>query len=86
VTEMRSSPARSTASELNDGEGVGTLSRGATLSSGEAPGPAHGERGGVKWLSTDGMAENRGEHGGDDLLEVDKGAGMDGMQQDGLLL
>jgi hypothetical protein len=38
ATEMQSSPARSTAPELNDGEGVGSLSRGAAPSFGEAPG------------------------------------------------
>jgi hypothetical protein len=43
------------------------------MSSGEAPGPAHKERGGVRWLSTDGVAENRGERGGDGLPEADKG-------------
>jgi hypothetical protein len=40
----------------------------------------------VRWLGTDGMAENRGEHGGDGLPEADKGAGMDEMQRQGLLL
>jgi hypothetical protein len=40
----------------------------------------------VRWLGTDGVAENRGEHGGDDLLEADKGAGADEMQWGGLLL
>jgi hypothetical protein len=43
------------------------------MSSGEAPEPAHGERGGVRWLGTDGVAENRGERDGDGLPEADKG-------------
>jgi hypothetical protein len=42
--EMRSSPSWSTALELNGGEGVGPSVRGATLTSGEAPRPVHGER------------------------------------------
>jgi hypothetical protein len=71
--EMRSSPTRSTAPEPNDGEGVGPLGRGAALSSSEAPGPAHGERGGVRWLGTDGVEENRGERGGVGLPEADNG-------------
>jgi hypothetical protein len=83
---MRSSPAWSTAPEVSSGEGVGSSGRGATLSSGEAPGPAHGERGGVRWLGTDGMVENRGECSGDGLPEADKGAGADEMQKKGLLL
>jgi hypothetical protein len=83
---MRSSPARSTASELNGGEGVGSSVWGATSSSGKAPEPAHGERGGVRWLGTDGVAENRGDRGGDDIPEVDKSAGANEMQQEGLLL
>jgi hypothetical protein len=61
--------------ELNGGEGVGSLGRGETPSSGEAPGPTHGERGGV-----DDMAENRGERSGDGLPEADKGTGTDDMQ------
>jgi hypothetical protein len=46
----------------------------------------HGERGGVRWLSTDGVVENRGKHGSDGLPEADKGTGVDEMQRDGLLL
>jgi hypothetical protein len=83
---MRSSPARSTALELNDSECVSSLGRGATPSSSEAPGPVHEERGGVRWLGTNGVVENRGERGGDGLPEADKGAGTDEMQRDGLLL
>jgi hypothetical protein len=64
---MRSSPGQSTAPELNNGEGVGSSGPDATPSSSEAPGPAHGERGGVSWLGTDGVTENKGERGGDDL-------------------
>jgi hypothetical protein len=55
------SPARSMASELNDGEGAGPLGWVATLGCGEALGPAYGERVGVRWLGTDEVAENRGE-------------------------
>jgi hypothetical protein len=54
--KMRSSPARSTAPKHNDGEGVGSLGRGAAPSSGEAPGPTQREEGGVRWLSSDGVA------------------------------
>jgi hypothetical protein len=54
--KMWSSPAWSTAPKHNDGEGVGSLGRGAALSSGEAPGPAQREEGGVRWLSSDGVA------------------------------
>jgi hypothetical protein len=61
--EMRSSPMRSMAPELNGGEGVGSSSWGATPTSGEAPGPVHGERGGVRCLGTDSVEENRGEYG-----------------------
>jgi hypothetical protein len=74
------------APELNCGEGVGSSGRGATLCSGEAPGPAHGERGGVRWLGSEGVVENRGERGGDGLPEADKGASTDEMQREGLLL
>jgi hypothetical protein len=49
------------ASELNDGEGAGPSGWGAALGSSEALGPAYGERGGVRWLGTDEVAENRGE-------------------------
>jgi hypothetical protein len=52
---------RSMASELNDGEGAGPSGWGAALGSSEALGPAYGERGGVRWLGTDEVAENRGE-------------------------
>jgi hypothetical protein len=83
---MRSSPTRLMALELNDGEGVSSLGRGATLSSGEAPGPAHGKRGGVRWLGTDGVVENRGERDGDGLPEANMGASADEMQREGPLL
>jgi hypothetical protein len=58
--EERSSPAWMMVPELNDGEGVDSLGREATLGSGEALRPVHGEKGGVRWLGTDGAAENRG--------------------------
>jgi hypothetical protein len=70
--EMRSSMVRSTASELNDGEGVGSSSRGAAPSSGEALGPAHGEEGGVRWLGTDDVVGIEVRCGGDGLPETDK--------------
>jgi hypothetical protein len=63
--EMRSSPTRSTTPELNSGESVSSSGRGATLSSGKAPRPAHGERGWVRWLGTGGVVENKGERNGD---------------------
>jgi hypothetical protein len=46
---------------LNGGEGAGPSGWGAALGSGEALGPTYGERGGVKWLDTNEVAENRGE-------------------------
>jgi hypothetical protein len=58
--ERRSSSVRSMAPELNSGEGAGPLDRGAALGSGKALGPAHRERGGVRWLGTDEVAENSG--------------------------
>jgi hypothetical protein len=72
--------------EVNGGELVSFSGRAATLSSSEAPRPMHGKRGGMRWLGTDGMVENRGERDGDGLPEVDKGVGMDEMQREGLLL
>jgi hypothetical protein len=77
---------RSMVPEHNTGEGVGSSGRGATQSSGQAPGPAHRERGGVRWLGIDGVVENRGERGGDDLPEADKGVGADELQREGLIL
>jgi hypothetical protein len=77
---------RSTAPELNGGEDAGPSARGAAPKAGEAPGHAHRERGGMRWLGTNGVAENRGEHGSDGLPEVDKGAGADEMQWGGLHL
>jgi hypothetical protein len=46
--------------ELNGGEGVSLSGWGAALGSGEALGPAHGERGGVRRLGIDGAMENIG--------------------------
>jgi hypothetical protein len=46
--------------ELNDGEGVAFLVREAALKLKEAQGLAYEERGGVRWLGTDGAVENRG--------------------------
>jgi hypothetical protein len=86
MAEKRSSLARSTTLKLNGGDDVDPLGRGVASRSGEAPGPVHGERGGVRCLVTDGVVENRGEHGGDGLSEVDKGAGAGEMQWGGLFL
>jgi hypothetical protein len=47
--------------ELNGDEGAGPLGWGAALGFGEALGPAYRERGGVRCLGTDEVAENRGE-------------------------
>jgi hypothetical protein len=46
------------APELNNSEGVAFLVREAALKLKEAPGHAYGERGGGRWLGTDGVAEN----------------------------
>jgi hypothetical protein len=59
--ERQNSPAQSTTPELNDGEGASHLGWGVALGSGEALGPVYGGRGGVRWLGTDEVAENRGE-------------------------
>jgi hypothetical protein len=59
------------APELNGGEGAGPPGRGVTLGSGKALGPTHGERGGVRWLGTDKVAENRGKRCGDGLPGAD---------------
>jgi hypothetical protein len=60
MIESPSSPARSTAPELNGGEGVGPLGWVASLGSGEALGPVYGDRDGVRRLGTDEAVENRG--------------------------
>jgi hypothetical protein len=57
MMERQSSSTRSTVPELNDGEGAGPSGLGATLGSGEALGPTHGERDGVRWLGTDEVVE-----------------------------
>jgi hypothetical protein len=71
ATEERSSPARMMEPELIDGEGADSLGWEAALGFGEALRPAHGEKGGVRWLGTDGVLESRGECGGDGLPEAD---------------
>jgi hypothetical protein len=53
----------------------------AALKLKEAPGPAYGERGGLKWLGTDEATENRGGCGGDGLPEADTARGVDEMQR-----
>jgi hypothetical protein len=55
VTEMQSSPARSTVLELNDSEGVGPSDQGATLSSSEALGPEADKGVGVDEMQRDGL-------------------------------
>jgi hypothetical protein len=70
--EMRSSLSRSIARELNGGEGVSSSGWGVAPSSREAPGPAHGEEGGVRYFSTDGVAVIEARHSGDGLPEMDK--------------
>jgi hypothetical protein len=72
MMDMWSSSARLTAPKLNGGEGVSSLGRGAAPSSREAPGPTHGEEGGVRWLGTDGVAGTEARYGGGGLLETDK--------------
>jgi hypothetical protein len=71
MTERRSSLARTMTPELNDGEGAGPSGWGAAMGPGGALGPAYGERGGVRWLGTDEVVENRGERDGDGLAEAD---------------
>jgi hypothetical protein len=61
MTERRSSPVWSMAPELNDGENAGPLGRGAALGSGKVLVPMHEERGEVRWLGTDEVAENIGK-------------------------
>jgi hypothetical protein len=58
ATEGWNSSAWSMASELNDVEGASPFSWGVALGSGEALGPAYGERGGVRRLGTDEAVEN----------------------------
>jgi hypothetical protein len=54
---VRSSPVRGGGAGLKGDEGVAFLVREAVSKLKEAPGPAYGERGGVRWLGTDGVAE-----------------------------
>jgi hypothetical protein len=63
---------RSMAPELNDSEGATPSGWGAALGSGKALGPAQGERGGVRWLSTDSVAGTEARRGGGSLPEADK--------------
>jgi hypothetical protein len=53
------------APELNNGEGAAPSGWGAALGSGETLGPTYEERAGIRWLGTDGAAQNRGGCGGD---------------------
>jgi hypothetical protein len=69
--EERSSPAQTTALELNDREGDDSSGWEAALGSGEALRPVHGEKGWVMWLGTDGVSESRGECSGDGLPKAD---------------
>jgi hypothetical protein len=72
MTERRSSPARSTAPELNGSEGASPSDWGAALGSGEALGPTHEERGGVRWLDTDSVVGIEVRRGGGSLPKADK--------------
>jgi hypothetical protein len=72
TTERRSSSARSMVPELNGGEGAGPSGRGAALGSGEALGPTHGKRGGVRWLGTDSVVGTEARRGGGNLPKADK--------------
>jgi hypothetical protein len=73
--EERSSPARSMAPELNEGEGASPSGQREALGSGEAQGSVHGEGGRVSWVGTNRATENRGgcDRGG--LLEGDNDGG-----------
>jgi hypothetical protein len=84
--ERQSSTTRSMAPELNGSEGAGPLGWEAALGSGEALGPTCRERGGVRWLGTDEVVENRGECGGSSLPEEGSGGGTDKMNRRCLLL
>jgi hypothetical protein len=72
TTKRRSSPAWSTTPKVNCGEGAGPSGRGAALGSVEALGPAHGERGGVRWLDTDSVAATEVRHNGGSLPKADR--------------
>jgi hypothetical protein len=72
TTERRSSSARSMVPELNGGEGAGPSGRGAALGSGEALGPTHGKRGGVRWLGTNSVVGTEARRGGGNLPKADK--------------
>jgi hypothetical protein len=71
MTERRSSSGWSMVPELNGGEGAGPLGRGAALGSGEALGPAHRKRGGVRWLGTDSVVGTEARHDGGNLPKAD---------------
>jgi hypothetical protein len=71
TTEGQNSPAQSTASELNGGEGVAFLVWEVAPKLKEAPGPTQWERGGVRRLGTGAAAENRGGCSGDGLPEAE---------------
>jgi hypothetical protein len=84
--EMRSSPARSMAPELNDEEGGVPAARGATPSSGEPPGPMHKDRKRVRWLGTDDVAETEGGTTVAAYWRQTRGTGADEMKLVGVLL
>jgi hypothetical protein len=73
------------APELNNGEGAAPSGWGAALGSGETLGPTYEERAGIRWLGTDGAAQNRGGCGGDGLPEADMARGQT-RRRGGLLL
>jgi hypothetical protein len=70
---------RSMTPEFNGGEGAGPSGRGVALGSCEALGPAHGERGGVRWLGTE-VAEKQRRAWWSRLTGGRYGAGVDKMQ------
>jgi hypothetical protein len=84
--EGQNSPVWSMAPELNSGEGVGPSGWVAALGSGEALGPAYGERVGVRWLGTDEVAEHRGEARPGRLTGGRQQWGHDQTNERGLLL
>jgi hypothetical protein len=78
ATERQNSPVQSTAPEVNSGEGITFLVREAAPKLKEDPGSTYGERGGVRWLDTDGAVENRGGCGGGGLRRrTRRGCGRD---------
>jgi hypothetical protein len=72
ATALNRPGTRTTAPELNGGEGASPSGRGAALGSSEALGPTHGERGGVRWLGTNSVVGTEVRRDGGSLPEADK--------------